>query len=65
MDLKQLRINKGLLQKEVASKVGISKAFYSMIESGKRVCSIHNGSKIASILDVSLDEFYNLLNANK
>lgn len=65
MDLKKLRINKQLLQKEVASKAGISKAFYSMIESGQRVCSIHNGSKIATILDISLDEFYNLLNKNK
>lgn len=59
--LKDHRIEKQLLQKDVAKKANISKSFYSLIESGHRSCSIDTASKISEVLDLSLNEFHNLL----
>lgn len=58
-------MKKGLLQKDVASEADISNCFYSLIESGHRTPSINTASKIATALNLSLDEFYQFLNQNK
>ena len=63
-NLKEHRIEKQLLQKEVAMESNISKSFYSLIESGHRSCSMNTASKICEVLDLDLNEFYNLLKKN-
>lgn len=63
-NLKNKRIEKGLLQREIADKAGISRSFYSLIETGSRVPSMRIGSKIALILNLTLDEFYKMIKKN-
>lgn len=63
-NLKGLRISKGLVQREIAYKSGISIPFYSMVESGIRVPSLKCSRRISSILGISLDDFYSLIEKN-
>lgn len=60
-NLKVTRINRGLLQRDIADRVGISRSFYSLIETGFRVPSIHVAKEIALVLNLSLDELYALI----
>ena len=53
--LKQARKEKILKQKDMAKKLGISRAGYSRIESGYVEITTKNLMKIAEILDISLD----------
>ncbi|WAA12774.1 XRE family transcriptional regulator [Fervidibacillus halotolerans] len=55
--IKRLRIEKGLSLNELASLANVSKSYISYIERGIQTSpSPHILSKIAKILDVSLDE---------
>lgn len=56
--LKSKRTLKGWEQKEVASRVGITVAYYSMIESGKRVPRYEVMEKIADVYGVKPDYFF-------
>ena len=47
--IKSLRESEALTQEEIAVKVGVSKEFISMVESGKRNPSLEVLSKIASV----------------
>ena len=58
--LKDIRNERGLLQTEVASKAGISRPFYTMIETGKRNPSTKLAKKLAFILGFE-DRWYLLL----
>ncbi|MEA5115099.1 MAG: helix-turn-helix transcriptional regulator [Geobacteraceae bacterium] len=49
------REHRGMTQQELASRAGISKAFLSQIESGKRKGTVDTLSAIARSLDVPLD----------
>jgi transcriptional regulator with XRE-family HTH domain len=53
--LKEARKSKGLQQKNLAEKLGISRAGYSRIETGNVEITTKNLVKITEILDVSLD----------
>ena len=55
--IKNLRESDGLTQEEVAEKVGVSKEFISMVESGKRNPSLEVLSKIASIFSMEASYF--------
>ena len=54
-NLNNIRIKKGLTQKELAKLVGISQNYISEIENGNRSGSINVCIKIAKVLEVSLD----------
>ena len=53
--LKKLRVNKKMSTREVAEKVGISKAFYCQLENCKRRLSYETAIKIADVFDVKPD----------
>src|SRR3990172_3448506 len=55
--IKNLRESEGLTQEEVAVKVGVSKEFISMVESGKRNPSLEVLSKIASVFSKEVSHF--------
>ena len=56
--LKQIRQSRGLKQKEMAQKLGISNSSYSKIESGRVELTVKNLLKIGIIFnDVSLEWF--------
>lgn len=53
--LKQLRKDSGLLQQDMAEKIGITKSAYGYYEQGKTTPDVITAKKIANILDVSVD----------
>lgn len=55
--LKQIRIKKGFSQKEIAERLGVSQPSYAQYENGKRKPKIETLKRIASALNVSLEEF--------
>ena len=58
-NLKELRTERNLKQKDVALKVGITTSYYGMIESGTRVPSLAIASKC---FGVSIEKIF--LNTN-
>lgn len=60
--LYEIRKEKGLLQKEIAEASYVSTSFYSFVERGERVPSMRAASKMAQILGITLDEFFNSIN---
>ena len=61
-NLKSLRQEKGLLQKQVATELGITESGYGFYEQGKRTPDSEMLKKIASVFNVSADY---LLGINK
>ena len=59
--LAEIRIAKGLLQKDVAQAAGVTRAFYTQVENGTRVPSLKAAKAMADILGVSLDVFFDAL----
>ncbi|MFH0845988.1 MAG: helix-turn-helix domain-containing protein [Patescibacteria group bacterium] len=55
--LKDLRLKKGLTQKELAKKLGISRPSYIAIEQGKRDITLNEFEKLSGVLSVSFDDF--------
>ena len=55
--IKSLRESEALTQEEIAVKVGVSKEFISMVESGKRNPSLEVLSKIASVFSKEASYF--------
>jgi len=53
--LKELRVNKKMSTRDVAERVGISKAFYCQLENCKRRLSYETAIKIALVFDVKPD----------
>jgi transcriptional regulator with XRE-family HTH domain len=53
--LKEARQKKGLKQKDMAEKLGISRAGYSRLENGYVELTTKNLLRIAEILDISMD----------
>lgn len=56
MSLKQLRIKKGLSQKELGDKINWTQKEVSKLESGKRKIDFVKGVELAKVLGVKLDE---------
>lgn len=56
--LKDLRQSAELTMKELATKAGISECYYSQIESGHRRPAVDVAKKIAAVLDIPWDKFF-------
>lgn len=54
--VKAIREQRGLLQHEVAEKMGISRPTYIAVESGKKQLTIDEAVKLAGVLKTSVDE---------
>ncbi|AXU71531.1 TPA: helix-turn-helix transcriptional regulator [Clostridioides difficile] len=61
-NLKELRTERNLKQKDVALKVGITTSYYGMIESGTRVPSLAIAIKLSKCFGVSIEKIF--LNTN-
>lgn len=59
-NLKILREQKGLLQKEVANAVNVHPSNYSKMEKGEREVSISVADKLAKFYGISLDELVHM-----
>ena len=55
--IREARERVGLSQAEAARRVGCSRSYYCMIESGDREIYFTLSLKICSILDISIDDF--------
>lgn len=58
VNLKEKRKCVGMTQSEVAKAVGISRAFYTNIENGKRLYSVETAKKIAKVLGFDWTSFF-------
>lgn len=56
--LYEIRKEKGLLQREVAEAAFVGTTFYSFVERGERIPSMKAASRMAQILGITLDEFF-------
>lgn len=56
--LRSARQAKGLSVISIATKVGVSRQFYSMVERGERRPSPEKSKKIAAVLDFEWTKFY-------
>lgn len=63
--LEEIRNSKNLSQKQVAEKARISRTFYTHIENGNRTPSMKIAKRLADVLNLSLDEFFNALQVTK
>ncbi|UUI41141.1 helix-turn-helix domain-containing protein [Oceanobacillus oncorhynchi] len=57
-NLKQLREQRGLKQKFIAEKLGISPNYYSQIENGHRYPQVEHLLKLRDIFNVKLDDIF-------
>ncbi len=62
--IRQKRINKGFSQEELSEKIDISPRHMCTIENGKSVPSIGTFVKIAEVLDIDINDFFNLTPEN-
>lgn len=58
-NIKNLRKEKGLQQKQIAIELGIDQSNYNKIENGKREPSIDLLNKLAGLFGVSVDDILN------
>jgi transcriptional regulator with XRE-family HTH domain len=56
--LKIVRMEKGILQKQLSDAVGVSESYYCQLENGSRRMSLPVAQKIAQVLGVSLDDLF-------
>ena len=56
--LKLKRGAKGLTQKDVSEKLGVSKEYYNMIENNKRTPSVSVAKEIGKLLGIKWTTFY-------
>ncbi|MEC3877940.1 helix-turn-helix domain-containing protein [Chryseobacterium salviniae] len=55
-NIKALREQKGLLQKQVATEIGLGISHYNKIENGQREASVEMLDKLAKFYGVSIDQ---------
>jgi transcriptional regulator with XRE-family HTH domain len=58
-NIKKIREQKGLLQKEVYTFLKIGKSVYSKIENGGREATVQELVKLSKLFDMSVDEIIN------
>jgi transcriptional regulator with XRE-family HTH domain len=58
--IRQMRIEKGFSQEEFSEKIDISPRHMCTIENGNSFPSIETFVKIASVLDIDINKFFNL-----
>ena len=55
-NLKELRLERGIGQVELAKSIGVSKGIISLWENGKREPTLHYVMIIAEYFEISIDE---------
>jgi transcriptional regulator with XRE-family HTH domain len=55
---KKFRLNKGLTQEMLALRIGVTRGYISLLESGKKEPTISTLYKIADVLGVEVSEFF-------
>lgn len=58
LDLRALRIKRGMTMKQVAEAAGISESYVCQIERGKQSMPVHTAKKIAAVLGFDWTRFY-------
>ena len=58
-NVRELREQKGMLQKDVASYLGIDKTIYSKIEKGNRELTVKEVQKLAKLFGLTTDQIIN------
>lgn len=58
--IRQIRVEKGFSQEKLSEKIDISPRHMCTIENGNSLPSIETFVKIAKILDININEFFNL-----
>ena len=58
MFLKNIREQKKMTQNEIATKSGISRQYYGLIETGERKVPVWTAKKIAAALGFEWQRFY-------
>ena len=56
--IKQIRLNKGLTQEQLANRTSLAKSYISLLETGKKIPAIHTLSNIADGCGVSIGHFF-------
>jgi len=59
INIKKLREKQGLIQKQVASELGIGYSNYNKMENGAREPSVAELQKLAKLYNISVDELLN------
>jgi len=59
-NIKRLREEKGLLQKEVASEMGLGVSHYSKIENGQREASVELLDKLSKFYGITIDQIVHM-----
>lgn len=54
--VKELRLNKGLSQEQVANAIDVSRPTYTAIEAGKQDISLDEAKKLATLFGIGVDE---------
>jgi transcriptional regulator with XRE-family HTH domain len=62
-NIKNLREDKGLMQKEVAAEIGLKPAHYNKMEKGLVEPSVDTLDKLAAIYNVTIDDIVHLQNS--
>ncbi|MDH4419969.1 helix-turn-helix transcriptional regulator [Bacillus cereus] len=57
-NINNLRKEKGITQEDLASKVGITRAYLSNLENGKHKPSLNVALKIANILESTVEKIF-------
>jgi putative transcriptional regulator len=58
--LRHIRQERGLSQAAVASRTGISRSYYTLIELERRTPSVDDAGRIARVLGSTVDELFPL-----
>lgn len=62
--IKSLRVQKGLSQDQLSSKSNVERTFIANLELGKKNVTIDILVKITDALEISLSDFFNVLQPN-
>lgn len=55
--IREARERKGMIQAEVAEKIGVSRVYYTLIEAGNRDIYFTTAMKICKALGVDINDF--------
>ena len=61
-NIKKIRVEKGMLQKQIAQELGLKPAHYNKIEKGYIEPSVVILNKIAQLFGITVDQIINLEN---
>lgn len=62
--IKQIRVEKGISQEKLSEKIDISPRHMCTIENGNSFPSLETFVKIAQVLDIDINDFFNLTPVN-